>query len=185
MATVAFVSATYIKEYSFIDPNVDERILRSAIQEAQNAYILEYLGTGLYNELISQVQSGTLTALNTTLIDNYVQPCLVWWAIMEAAPFMTFRFTNKNIVRKNSENSSSIDFNELDKIMGHISYKAQFHSQKLIDYLCENDTDYPLYINPGDGVNIVYPRSCAYDCGIFLGNTRTKPKTYEERFEDK
>ncbi len=35
MATVLLLTATYIKDYTFVDPNVDEKYLRISIEEAQ------------------------------------------------------------------------------------------------------------------------------------------------------
>ena len=75
-------------------------------EEAQKIHIRNYIGSGLYNEIISQVQSGSLTALNTTLLDDYIIPALKWWTMVEAAPFLTYKVTNKNIVRKNSFHSN-------------------------------------------------------------------------------
>ena len=101
MATVLLLTATYIKDYTFVDPNVDEKYIRISIEEAQKIHIRNYIGSGLYNEIITQVQSGSLTALNTTLLDDYIIPALKWWTMVEAAPFLTYKVTNKNIVRKN------------------------------------------------------------------------------------
>ncbi len=181
MATKLLLTATYIKEYTFLDPNVDEKYIRIAIEEAQRIHIRNFIGSGLYNEILSQVPS-SLTALNTTLTDDYIIPALKWWVLIEAAPFLTYKMTNKNIVKKNSDSSSSIDYNELDQFMNLITDKAQYYTKRLIEYMCENQTSYPLYYNPGNGVDVIYPSGTAYDCGIYL-NRKRKPTSYEERFE--
>ena len=72
MATVLLLTATYVKDYTFVDPNVDEKYIRIAIEEAQKIHIRNYIGNGLYNEIISQVETGTLTTLNTTLLNDYI-----------------------------------------------------------------------------------------------------------------
>jgi len=182
MATVLLVTANYIKEYTFIDTNVDEKYIRLSIEEAQKIYIRQYLGSRLYDEIISQVSTSSVTALNTTLLDNYIIPALKWWTLVEAAPYLTYKITNKNIVRKNSDNSSGIDYNELDQFMSMVTDKAQYHTQRLIAYLCENSTSYPLYDNPGNGVDTILPSGSAFTTSIYLGRTR-KNTSYEERFE--
>ena len=182
MATVLFLTATYVKDYTFIDQNVDEKYIRLAIEEAQKIHIRQYIGSGLYDELVTQIQASTLTALNTTLLDNYIIPALKWWTLVEAAPFLTYKVTNKNIVRKNSDNSSGIDYNELDQFMSLVTDKAQYHSKRLINYLCENSTDYPLYLNPPTSEETIYPKATSYDCGIYLGGTK-EITSYEQRFE--
>lgn len=183
MANILLLSASYIKEYTFVDHNVDEKYIRIAIEEAQKIHIRDFTGSDLYNEVVSQVEAGTLSALNTTLLDDYIIPALKWWTMYEASPFLTYKTTNKNIVRKNSENSSSIDYNELDQFMNMITDKAQYYTNRMVLYLCENETDYPLYVNTGSGIDVILPRKNAFDCGIFLGNTKKKPTSYEEKFE--
>lgn len=182
MATVLLLTATYIKDYTFVDPNVDEKYIRISIEEAQKIHIRNYIGSGLYNEIISQVQSGSLTALNTTLLDDYIIPALKWWTMVEAAPFLTYKVTNKNIVRKNSENSTGVDFTELYKFMVMVTDKAQYHTRRLIDYLLQNASSYPLYDNPGSGFDTIYPQSYSYDQGIYMGRN-IRYSSYEEKFE--
>ena len=117
MATILLVTSAYVKDYTFIDQNVDEKYIRISIEEAQKIHIRQYIGSGLYDEIITQVTNSSVTALNTTLLDNYIIPALKWWTLVEAAPYLTYKVTNKNIVRKNSDNSSGIDYNELDQFM--------------------------------------------------------------------
>ncbi len=91
MATILLVTATYIKDYTPIDPNVDEKYIRIAIEEAQKIHIREYIGSGLYDEIIGQVNNNTISALNTTLLDNYIIPALKWWAVVEVIPFLVYK----------------------------------------------------------------------------------------------
>ncbi len=182
MATILFLTATYVKDYTFIDPNVDEKYIRIAIEEAQKIHIRNYIGSGIYDEIINQIDTNTLTVLNQTLLNSYIIPALKWWAMVEAAPFLTYKVTNKNIVRKNSDNSSGVDFNELDQFMNLVTDKAQYHTQRMIDYLFQNAASYPLYDNPGSGFDTIYPRGYSYDCGIYLGKI-PRYYSYEEKFE--
>ena len=52
-------------------------------------YILPILGTQLYNQIISQVGSNTVSAANVTLLDNYVVPCLMYYVKCELINFAT------------------------------------------------------------------------------------------------
>lgn len=176
MSNVLFLNATHIKEYTFVDQNVDEKYLLVAIKEAQELHAREYLGTALYDQLISQIDTGSVSALNTTLLDTYIQPMLKYWTIYEAAPFLNIKITNKNISKKSSDGSSAVDLSELDRIINKVHTKAKYYTKRMVKYLCENSTSYPLYYNAGNGSDTIYPRSVAYDCGIFLGNIKRKNK---------
>lgn len=168
MADIYFINATYIKEFTFVDENVDEKYLLVSIKEAQEIHIREYIGSGLYDELVSQIDNNNLTALNTTLLDTYIIPSLKWWVIYEAAPFLTFKFTNKNIVTKNSDNSTTIGANDLDRLMEFVKHKAQYHTRRLINYLLEYESSYPLYTNPGDQIDTIFPNLDSFSSAIYL-----------------
>ncbi len=47
--------ATYLKDNTPLNENVDDKLLKSAIKEAQEIYIRDVIGSGIYNEL--QVQA--------------------------------------------------------------------------------------------------------------------------------
>jgi hypothetical protein len=174
MSNILFVNPTFIKDYSFVDPNVDEKYLRIAIKEAQELHVREYLGSGLYDQLVSQIDASTVSALNQTLLNTYVQPMLIYWTIYEAAPFLNLKITNKNISRKNSDNAGSVDLTELNRLIDEIHTKAKFYTKRMVKYLIQNSTSYPLYSNPGTSIDTIFPRATAYDCGIFFGNIERK-----------
>ncbi len=52
---VYFISTTYLKDNTPLNENVDDKLLKSAIKEAQEIYIRDVIGSGIYNEL--QVQN--------------------------------------------------------------------------------------------------------------------------------
>lgn len=188
MAVGQFISAKYIKDYSYFDPNVDEKNINIAIRNAQKLYIRPYLGSGLYDELNTQIAGSSLTTLNNTLLNDYVAPALMWWAIYEALPFLRVRFTNKNIVTKTSENSTNVDIKDLEKTQHEVESRARSFTDLLVKYLLQNSTSYPLYINPGSGVDTVFPQNTGFDSDIYLGSrsvTLLTPKQYyDERYKE-
>ena len=190
MATTAyFCSAQFIKNNTPIDENVDEKYLMIAIKEAQEKEIRRYCGTALYNELVTQVAASTLTALNTTLLTDYIRPCLKYWTIYEAAPFLKFKFTNKNVVTKNSDNSSNVDMKEFEKVMKFIEQNARYYGKMLTYYLIQNMTSYPLYSQPGTGIDTIFPDVEPFDSDIYLGNRNnpsliTPKQYYNDSYED-
>ena len=77
MATVLFISEETLKQETIISENVDPKLLVPTIKEAQNIYLLPILGTSLYNQLVTQVSSNTVSAANVTLLDTYITLTLV------------------------------------------------------------------------------------------------------------
>jgi hypothetical protein len=78
---VYFISTTYLKDNTPLNENVDDKLLKSAIKEAQEIYIRDVIGSGIYNELQTQAYANTLTALNVTLLDSYIAPCVKYYTL--------------------------------------------------------------------------------------------------------
>lgn len=173
MANVIFITEQYIKDTSYIDENVDVKLLRNAILETQDLRILPVLGTALYDELKSQIQSGSVSAYNTTLLDTYISPALKYWVLHDAALILTFKIMNKAITKRTSENTESIQTSDLDRLMDFFKNRAEFYGERITRYLVQNSTNYPLYDNPGNGYDTVIPKRNNYTQGLYLGTQRT------------
>ncbi len=176
MANVIFISETYIKDTSYIDENVDVKLLRNSILETQDFRILPIVGTALYNELKTQITAGTKTSLNNTLLSDYIAPALKYWVLHDAALILTFKVMNKSIVKRNSENTETIQTTDLDRLMDYFKTRAEFYSERVTKYLVENITSYPLFSNAGSGYDTVHPKLNNYTQGLYLGS---KISTYD------
>ena len=165
MADGLFISVNYIKENTLIDGNVDEKYIRITIADAQKIHILPILGTGLYNEISSQITAGTLTTLNRTLLRDYIQDALKYWVVYEGVDLFTYKVTNKSISKKDSDNSDPIDESEVIRLMDRNKDKAEYFSERVTKYLLANESDYPLFNNPGSDCDTVIPNRNNYTTG--------------------
>jgi hypothetical protein len=168
---VYLISTTYLKTNTPLNENLDDKLLKSAIKEAQEIYIRDVIGSGIYDELQSEAYNGTLTALNTTLIDSYIAPCLKYYTLVESMLPLTFKFMNKSVASRNSENATPITTDELTMIEQRYRDKAEYYAERLRDYLKENPTDYPKYLNPGTGFDVIRPKNTAFFGGMYLPGT--------------
>jgi hypothetical protein len=168
---VYFVSVTYLKDNTPINENLDDKLLKAAIKEAQEIYIRDVIGSGIYDELQDQAYNGTLTSDNTTLLDSYIAPCLKYYSLTESMLPMTFKFMNKSVASRNSENATPITTGELTQIEQRYRDKAEYYAERLRDFLKENPTLYPKYLNPGSGFDVIRPQNTAYFGGMYLPGT--------------
>lgn len=180
---VIFISEQALKDSSIINENVDMKLLLPTIKLAQEKYVLPILGTALYNELKTQITSATLTVLNETLLDDYIQPCLIWWIMAESPMPLTYKFMNKSVATRSSENANAASLNDLLKLEERFKDNAEWYSQRITNYLLENSTAYPLYLNPGNGIDTIVPKKTMYSTGMFLGNTISKTLPFKDRFQ--
>ena len=132
------------------------------------------MGTALYNELLTQIRTNTLTAANTTLRDEYVNPAMKFWTLAEGAMLFTYKIRNKGIVTQTSDNANPAPISEIDRLVKIFEAKAQAYSERITRFLIENDTTYPLYTDAGDGVDTIHPKRDNYNIGWYMGNTKGK-----------
>ena len=48
---------------------------------------------------------------------------------------------------------------------------AQWYTERLRFFLEEHHEDYPLYHNPGTGVDVIFPKHDSFDCNWYLGES--------------
>lgn len=174
---ILFISENKLKENSFINENVDDKLLRTTIIQVQDMQIHPILGTGLYNEIKSQIVANTVTNLNRDLLQDYIQPVIIWWVMADGTIPLTYKFMNKSVVKKNSENSQSAELEELITVANNFKNKAEFYTKRLIKFLESNETIYPLYLNPGNDVDTLHPYRLAYQTGMNLDFDTYKPSS--------
>jgi hypothetical protein len=142
---VLFIDEHYLKKYTQLNEAVDTNLIRPAIYLAQDKYIQLWLGTDLYNKIKTEIQNNTLSGVYETLLDQYILKPTVWWTMVELYPSLTYKHDNGNIVTRQSENTTGITKSELDSLVDKARDNANWYTQRLVDYLCDNASAYPEY----------------------------------------
>ena len=149
----------------------------------QDIYVQPKLGTTLFDELKSQIIANTLTTANQTLLDDYIQPCLRYWIESEAPTAISYKFLNKGLMQQSSENASTSSLDEINFISQKYRDKAEWYTERMIRFLCENSSDYAAYASPGSGLDVMQPETEVYSTGIFLGN-RYRSRSLQNKYRD-
>ena len=140
-----FLSENYLKENSPINDNVDMKLLKTAIIDAQEIHILESLGTGLYNDLSAKVVAGSLSSTEESFIETYLRPALKNWSIVEGIPLLLFKLTNKTVATSDSDNSKPVEYADMRYMVNLYRTKAEVFTQRMKNYLIANSTLFPTY----------------------------------------
>src|SRR3990172_133972 len=177
-----FINPAAIKNTTYIDENIEEKYIRVAIEVAQQLWIEPIIGSGIYDQLQTQINAGTLTSLNTTLLQDHIQPAMEYWTLYELVEPLLYKFNNKNIAKKTSDNSNPIDLDEAVHLKGKFKNIAEYKTERLRLYLIEKEVDYPLYLNPGTASNVINPTGSGLvsGSGFYLGKQGTgerEPRT--------
>jgi hypothetical protein len=185
-----FISVQSIKDRTGLHANVDEKLVLPEIKTAQDMYILPALGSALYNELQTAVDTNTYTNLQTTLLDDYIVDTLIYFVMSELPQGLSFQFYNKGLLRKSGENQENPSMQDMIDVANRYKARAEFYKQRLIKYLKQNNALYPNYLNFGSGIDSIKPDNEGYTVSMYLGDACCNDdydgkykKTFEERYQ--
>ena len=172
MRNILFITPTTIKERTGLHANVDEKLVNPEIMTCQDMYIQPTLGSGLYDKIQTGIEDNTLTNDEQTLLDAYITPCLVYYVLSELPVGISFQFYNKGLIRKSGTDQIDPSVQDMIDVANRYKARAEFYKERLQRYLKEESTQgkYNEYLNPGNGIDTIYPEREAYTTSIWLGD---------------
>jgi hypothetical protein len=146
MENTLLLSEAKLRRFTDINNVLDTDLLSSVIRESQIIHITRLLGSKLYDKIISDVDNGTLTGNYKSLVDDYIQDSLLYWAYYESLEAIYLRPRNAGLVKPTGgENNIDADIALYDKKRQSTKNKAEYFSERLVDYLCFNESLFPEY----------------------------------------
>lgn len=176
-----FIDDEYLKVYTPLGKSIDVDMIYPFVQEAQDIYTQDLLGTPLYNYLEYKLYIGTtfstpyFTQKEIDLI-NICSKALAYWTIYLALPHLAIQIRNIGVARATSENTTVSTVQELKYIRQEMQDLAEFWNQRVVNFICENSTDFPLYNAASEDM---YPQTYQYDSDIYIED-RYRDLSYEE-----
>lgn len=166
MAVALFIGRDDLVRNSILDGNVDTDKFIQFIKIAQEIHVRNYLGSDLYNKISADILAGTLSGNYKTLVDTYVQPMLIHYAMVDYLPFSAFQIKNGGIFKHTSENAENASKEEIDYLVQRERDIAEYYTRRFIDYMSFNQSLFPeYYSNTNDDV---YPDKDATFSGWVL-----------------
>lgn len=80
MTDVFIISEENLRQFTDINNNVDSKLLKNAVREAQDIEIQRILGTKLYQAILDKIETNTLAGDYQTLVLDWVQNALLYAA---------------------------------------------------------------------------------------------------------
>ena len=152
--TVFLINPAYIKKFysGYIDGNVDDEQLQTFILIAQNENLTKSLGFSLYSKFITDYTafcvSGTPLATNYQYLkDNFIDTALSLWTLYHGMLAFNYKITNKAVVTRTSDQSTTVDVKVLYAMRDDIKNRAQNIIESMREYICNHPTYYPEYYN--------------------------------------
>lgn len=145
MAQALFVTREDIVKYTAMNGNVDTDKFIQFIKIAQDIDIQNYLGSKLFNKINDDIVAGTLVSPYTTLLNVYIKPMVIHFAMVQYLPFAAYTIANKGVYKHNSENSTNAEKNEIDFLIEKERNIAEHYANRFIDYMNYNQASFPEY----------------------------------------
>jgi hypothetical protein len=160
MPTALFIGRKDLVKNTALSGNVDADKFMQFIKIAQEIHIQNFLGTKLYNKISADILAGTLSGNYLSLVETYVQPMLVHYAMIEYLPFAAYTIANNGVFKHSAENSQIVDKEEVDFLIAKEQKIADYYSRRFLDYICFNQSLFPEY---NQNINEdVYPEKDSY-----------------------
>lgn len=152
--TVFLINPAFIKKFysGYIDGNVDDEQIQTFILISQNKNLTKSLGYNLYSKFITDYTafcvSGTPLGTNYQYLkDNFIDNALSLFTLYNGMLAFNYKITNKAVVTRTSEQSTTVDVKVLYAMRDEIKSSAQDIIDSMRDYICNNPTFYPEYYN--------------------------------------
>lgn len=169
---VLLITEQKLKDNSSITDNVDSSELRFSIQQAQQIFIQESLGTNLYEYILDLVKTGDIEdpikIHYKELLNNFIQPTLISYSFYLALDNFFIKFVNVGLQQFRSEQSNPIGVKEFTYLKNNARDQAQFNDNLLRRHLVFNNWKYPQYTVTSNNGQLIPEFGGAFKSSITL-----------------
>lgn len=138
------ISTEEVKALTPVSPNISlTNRIEASIHAAQRSSLRVILGQSLYEEIIAQAATNTLTPENLALV-NQAKTMMAYYAALKFLPYLNYQVRDAGVVGLQGTNYERTD-NGYKEISKSLSETATTEQSLFERWLCENAADYPLW----------------------------------------
>ena len=172
MAYVLFITRNDIIKNTPLQGAIDADKLLPFVRTAQDKYLLDLLGTVLFDYLQAKIADNTFATLNVyyqDLMDDHIKNTLIWYSAVEYIPFSSISFKSEGAVKHLSDQSVAPGKNEVDYLKQQAQQNADYYATRLQNYLISYSNQIPQYLESVGNQTQIYPNMAnTYFGGINL-----------------
>ena len=137
---------------------IDADALLPFVRTAQEKYILNLLGTVLYNKLQDDIEAQVpFTGIYNQLVNDYVKSTLIWYSCVVYIPFSSVQFKSNGSIKQQSETGISPSKTETDYLLNKALDNASYYATRLQDFLVAYSNQIPEYLESVGNSTQIYP----------------------------
>lgn len=172
MAYVLFITRNDIIKNTPLQGAIDADKLLPFVRTAQDKYLMDLLGTVLFDFLQTKIAANTFSTLSAyyqDLMDDHIKNTLMWYSCVEYIPFSSISFKSEGAVKHISDQSVAPGKNEIDYLKQQAQQNADYYATRLQNYLISFSNEIPQYLESVGNQTQIYPNmSNTYFGGINL-----------------
>jgi len=139
------ISVQDVKDNSYLDNNIDDKTIKTALINCQEQMIEPVIGSKLYDYLIAGINNGNLPLAYQNLVVQKMWDPIIHGTLYMVARNLLFRLTNSSIVSDSNQNSTAIGRTDMETMRYEYQNSFQHHITKLQLYLNANAGAFPEY----------------------------------------
>ena len=164
------ITVEELKADGFVNQNLENEYLYSAIDEAQGIFLREIIGDSLYETLQNKLSEANIDGVYQTLLDIYVKIYLKYKVLALLCVPLNFKIRNIGIAQQFSNEVNTTSLEDTKYIQNYYESKADFYANRLTKFLQTNDIpEYKCSCNQITEPNELHPVS-----SIYLGNSKRR-----------
>jgi len=147
MEQALFIQTDDVIKFTALNGGLDPDKFIQFVKIAQDINIQGALGSNLYEKINTDLLNDNLTGDYLDLKNRFIKPMLIHWTMTHFLPFASYTVANKGVYKHGSENSTSVEKNEVDFLVSKSRDVAEHYTQRFLDYICKNKDKFPEYSN--------------------------------------
>lgn len=181
---VLLIDEDTIKSITNLSDNINGKVLRSAIYEAQEISLKEIIGSNMLNYIKAEVQANhTLPEVYVGMI-NKAQFFLAYNVMANICMIVNYKIDNIGVVTTNDDRVNNIEMDEVFQLQEFYKRKADYFGYELQLYILDNIEDLPQ-ITEEQCYSIKATLNSAANTNIWLGGRRNNgwPKRLRYKYK--
>ena len=134
-----------LKKIGFTNSNVNDSIVTPTLRRVQDTMLLPILGTEFFKRLLTGVDDDDLTADETTLLNEYIAPCLIAGVDLRIVNHVTYEIRSKTAGTTRDEHMNPVSIAEKNQLTDDLRADFEVYRERLIGYLKDNKELFDTY----------------------------------------
>jgi hypothetical protein len=134
------ITAAEVVSKAMSNANMDTNIIDdNIILITELTHLKPHLGDFFWGELRKKHDASSLSANETTLLENYIIPCLAFYVKYEVLNDMQYNTTSSGVVTNDDDFSDPVDAFELSVLKEDTFRKAEILRKDMMEWLDDDD----------------------------------------------